>query len=86
MSYKEYLDIQAFCKGETDEQNLYIENENETKTIQDIINEAKKHFGEQTSMDDLIFSMTYEQFRCHGYDLYDPSDYGCVFIIHRKSE
>lgn len=84
MSYTNYANIADFCKAKTTEDFLYLENENETKSIQDILNEVKKHFGEEVDLNDIIISASYEQFRAYGYDLYDPSDYATVLIIYRK--
>lgn len=86
MSYKEYPDLAALCSDQTKEDELYLENEDEKKSLQDIIEAAKKHFGGKVSLDDLIITPAYEQFRCHGYDCYDPCDYGNVLIIYPKAK
>lgn len=81
-----YKNIGEFCQAKTDEYYLYIENGNEKKSVADVIDEIKNHFGQDAVLSDFIISTSYEQFRCYGYDLHDWDDYGTVMIVHKKTQ
>lgn len=61
---------------------LYIP-ASEMPSIQDILDQARAHFGEDIDLDEL--SITAEHIHVHhlGYDLHDPSDWQDYIIIQK---
>ena len=53
-------------------------------SMEEIMNRAKQHFGENTWLNDISIRGERIHTRCLTYDLYDPSDYDDYLIISKK--
>lgn len=54
-------------------------------SIQDLIDKAKEHFGQEIKLDDLIISSEYIHTDCLYYDLYDAGDWTKFVKIEKKT-
>lgn len=64
---------------ENTDTRLYIP-DFEAKTLQDVLDEITKHFGD-CDLNDLEIESENIQIACFGYDLYDPLDWSRYLVI-----
>lgn len=69
----------TFWPEDTDTE-LYIPSYSNT-SLADLIEKAKKHFGEDVSLEDLEIGSEYIHTNCITYDLFDSSDWTDFVVI-----